>query len=599
MTENPFRAYRFDEFELDLHRRYLLRNGVVIDLTPTEFAVLKLLCEKNRKLVTAGDLKTNVWRRQIISDTSPREYVYQIRTKLQDRKHIIKTSRGNNGWILECDVEEIDDSAHPQPIPEPLPEPVPAVIEPENPATEEPPITATSEIESPDHPDVLRESNDSPELEEPMQPTAVINESEESNEPTAVVSESEGSNEPRAVINEPEESNESAAVINESEESNDPTVVINEPEESNKATAVINGSGESNEPIEVISESEEFKEPTDDLKSVPLVIGSGGGQSSTSDISGVTSSVSQSSNSGFTGNDFLFITAAASLTIFFVPAFYLIANGKWDEHATHFLSFAQAIAVFGGIGYDYFQRRLSNKTEPGDSKPHIAVAQFRTFWTCLLVSWFFLYVAWGFQESTPLTVITTLLNNTNSLTLWLCYVVLDRPTVKSLTDQNLEHTPWKLGVLIVVAFSLIEAILLLGLHLANRDAATKYVIIPSDLLSGFVGAVAMALCISRLHSRLLGPNQWLPWIPVILYLYVVIQPFYGLVNEAFSHVKRLESLKPELDLLRPAIMQLAFQLKALMFVYVMLLIRSRRLMFYMINARQIYENVEKQWGEFR
>ena len=120
---------------------------------------------------------------------------------------------------------------------------------------------------------------------------------------------------------------------------------------------------------------------------------------------------------------------------------------------------------------------------------------------------------------------------------------------------------------------------------------------PADIISGFVGAVALALCVSRLHSRMLGPSMPLPFIPYCLYLYAVIQPFYVLINDAFS-LESFKALAVYINNLKPVIVHLAFLLKALMFIYVMELIRSRRLMFYMLNAEDIHAYVEGKWDGF-
>ena len=50
--------------------------------------------------------------------------------------------------------------------------------------------------------------------------------------------------------------------------------------------------------------------------------------------------------------------------------------------------------------------------------------------------------------------------------------------------------------------------------------------------------------------------------------------------------------------LSPVVIGLALILKMIMFIYVMELLRSNRLLFYMINARRIYAEVEKQWRQF-
>jgi hypothetical protein len=88
------------------------------------------------------------------------------------------------------------------------------------------------------------------------------------------------------------------------------------------------------------------------------------------------------------------------------------------------------------------------------------------------------------------------------------------------------------------------------------------VLFGADVLSGVGGGIAMALCISRLDSRLLSTSRLLPIIPIVLYFYAVIQPFYPLLNWTFPN---RAGLPPHVDLW---IMQLAFMLKSVMYIYV-------------------------------
>jgi hypothetical protein len=118
------------------------------------------------------------------------------------------------------------------------------------------------------------------------------------------------------------------------------------------------------------------------------------------------------------------------------------------------------------------------------------------------------------------------------------------------------------------------------------------VLFGTDLLSGIVGGIAMALFISRLDSRLLGASRLLPIIPIVLYFYVVIQPFYPLLNWTYPLGNQVPK---HFDLW---IMQLAFVLKSVMYIYVTELLKSERLLFYMICARRVYENVATEWRNF-
>lgn len=89
---------------------------------------------------------------------------------------------------------------------------------------------------------------------------------------------------------------------------------------------------------------------------------------------------------------------------------------------------------------------------------------------------------------------------------------------------------------------------------------SEEVLFAFDLVSGVVGGIAMALCISRLDSRLLGTKGLLPIIPIVLYCYVVIQPFYRLINRTFPN---RFGLTQHFDLW---VIQLAFTFRAVMYI---------------------------------
>jgi hypothetical protein len=170
--------------------------------------------------------------------------------------------------------------------------------------------------------------------------------------------------------------------------------------------------------------------------------------------------------------------------------------------------------------------------------------------------------------------------------------VLNRPTVVTVANRDVEDISLKPGLFLAGGIGLLEATLV---ALSGRFGFPDYagdVLFAFDLLSGVAGGIAMALCISRLDSRLLSTRGLLPIIPIVLYFYVVIQPFYPLVNRTFPN--RL-GLHQHFDLW---IIQLAFLLKSVMYIYVTLLFRSERFLFYMIHARRVYENAETEWRSF-
>src|SRR5207248_8194472 len=132
-------------------------------------------------------------------------------------------------------------------------------------------------------------------------------------------------------------------------------------------------------------------------------------------------------------------------------------------------------------------------------------------WRLLLASWCALYITLPFSEwfapasgQAPswqwqaLQVSATVLNNCSALMLVLCYLVLNRPTITRIADRDVEDVPLKSGLLLVGGIGALEAILVaLSGHLGLPDYG-RDVLFGADLLSGVVGGIAMALCISRL-----------------------------------------------------------------------------------------------------
>jgi DNA-binding winged helix-turn-helix (wHTH) protein len=307
-------------------------------------------------------------------------------------------------------------------------------------------------------------------------------------------------------------------------------------------------------------------------------------------------------------NSFVVVALLVSAPVVLLPFGLIFFGGNWESLPRQ-LGFIQALMILVAIGYDFYfsEKRESTTADTETRRALVAVQQLRGCWRLLLASWCCLYITLPFSEwfapsssgLSPswrwqaLQVITTFLNNCSALMLVLCYLVLNRPTVTRVADRDVEDVPIKSGLLLVAGIGVLEAIVValsgrFGLPDYARDA-----LFGADLLSGVVGGIAMALCISRLDSRLLGTSGLLPIVPIVLYLYVVIQPFYPLINRTFPNS---QALPQHFDIW---IMQLAFMLKSVMYVYVTELFRTKRLLFYMIHARRVYEGVETEWTAFR
>jgi len=306
-------------------------------------------------------------------------------------------------------------------------------------------------------------------------------------------------------------------------------------------------------------------------------------------------------NSTLTRNEFSFL----AYTVVGISTLFLLGLARAQQwHASERLAYFETTLILGGIAYNVRRVYLFRKSDLVTDHAHSAVQQFQIFWTLLLLSWLCLYGVWLLKAASySLPVVATLLNNSNSLMLVLCYFVLNEPTVSKgqNSDRHREEPLFGLktvfGVIVVVVFAIIEK---LALFKFQVDAdKTTYILTLSDLVSGIVGGIAMGLFISRLHSRLLGESTLLPIVGLLLYLYAAIQPFYFIVNQPAEIPAGLPAPWPMVLSLRPGIIGLALILKLVMFLYVTAIIRRDRLLFYMINAKRIYSEVEVEWRKSR
>ena len=301
---------------------------------------------------------------------------------------------------------------------------------------------------------------------------------------------------------------------------------------------------------------------------------------------------------------FLIIALLVSAAVLLLPFGLAFAAGSW-KNVTKQIGFIQALMILVAIAYDFFLSNAPEAEGPEARRAAAAVQQLRRCWRLLLASWCCLYItllfsqelalspaAAGNFEGQALRVITTFLNNSSALMLVLCYLVLNRPTIVRVAGRDIEDLPLINGLCIVGGFGLLEAILVVGFEKFGHSDYAAIVLFGSDLLSGIIGGIAMALFISRLDSRLLGATGLLPVVPIVLYFYVVIQPFYPLLNWTFPLGREV----PEhFDLW---IMQLAFMFKGVMYIYVTQLFKSGRFQFYMVCARRVYGNVHTEWRAF-
>lgn len=95
--------------QVDLARRIVTRHGEPVKLTPTEYALLRLLVQHAGKVLTHRQILQEVWGKEYVDETHYlRVYFAQLRQKLEDDPtlpKLIHTEPGV-GYRLYCKEEE-------------------------------------------------------------------------------------------------------------------------------------------------------------------------------------------------------------------------------------------------------------------------------------------------------------------------------------------------------------------------------------------------------------------------------------------------------------------------------------------------------------
>ena len=98
--------FRCGPIQVDLARRAVTRNGELVKLTPTEYALLRLLIQHAGKVLTHKQILQEVWGKEYVDETHYlRVYFAQLRQKLEDNPalpSIILTESGV-GYRLNCE----------------------------------------------------------------------------------------------------------------------------------------------------------------------------------------------------------------------------------------------------------------------------------------------------------------------------------------------------------------------------------------------------------------------------------------------------------------------------------------------------------------
>jgi two-component system, OmpR family, response regulator len=92
------------QVELDLDTRVVTKDGTPVELTATEFEVLRILAVNAGRVVSRADVLEQVWRYDFQGRTGVVDtYVYYLRGKLGDHDHSLITTVRGAGYVLRRD----------------------------------------------------------------------------------------------------------------------------------------------------------------------------------------------------------------------------------------------------------------------------------------------------------------------------------------------------------------------------------------------------------------------------------------------------------------------------------------------------------------
>ncbi len=177
------------------------------------------------------------------------------------------------------------------------------------------------------------------------------------------------------------------------------------------------------------------------------------------------------------------------------------------------------------------------------------------------VPWFAAAVHW----------LTFLIATTANLLLFLCYVVLNQPTV----DRSEETpSPWAPWVMLTIA--------LVCVQVAGEVIWPSWQV-AAEIVNAAAGAVALALLAGRLESKIIGLPTWSIG---VLYGYAAIQ----MIQPMFAF--------PGGDALKAVCASIALPLKLFLFGVVQWAIESGRLLYYMRTIRRFDERQEFERDDY-
>jgi DNA-binding winged helix-turn-helix (wHTH) protein len=296
------------------------------------------------------------------------------------------------------------------------------------------------------------------------------------------------------------------------------------------------------------------------------------------------------------------------------PAQQLVEEAQRSQNLIlAWVSFPQLLMLLLALGYvlpgpdgldeDFGRAAGYENPREGDDARYIAekaLGRYTIYWRGILAFWFLLYFCLVFvgpagsgSDAPPVRdILTTLFNNLGTAAFVLCYNILNQPVEIKAGRREIRDTPWVLSsVVFVVALLLVEVF---AWKFSPSEVERERLLYACGLVSGVVGAIGMALFMGRLQSKFFGPS---PWLVIALYSYTAIQPLFIFLVNVPSSKQVFDAAT--VTLIAVVLVNVALILKCMLYLYVALLFKSGGLLFYFVQVRRTYLNVDKERREFR
>ena len=106
---------QFANFEFDLERDQLRRDGLPIPLSPKPSALLRYFLANPQRLIGRAELMESLWPDVVVTDDSLVQCVGDLRSRLGDQGSKLIATLPRRGYIFEADVRpaELGDPSHP------------------------------------------------------------------------------------------------------------------------------------------------------------------------------------------------------------------------------------------------------------------------------------------------------------------------------------------------------------------------------------------------------------------------------------------------------------------------------------------------------